>query len=128
MSEKMKIWTLDEVWRLCLEQWKWVSEQYQRYERQGKTAHPAVVVARLKAQWVKDHGVEIGEDSCFFCAYDLQEGPAVDGCACEYCPGRLVDAHFQCCRPEYAWDEKPVAFYAKLVELDTKRKGAKNVC
>jgi len=126
MSEK--IWTLDEVWRLNLEQWKWISEQYQRYERQGKTAHPATVVVRLlKAQWVKDYGAEIAEDSCFFCAYDLQEGLAVDSAACEYCPGRLVDADFHCCRPEYAWDEKPVAFYQKLVELDTKRKGAKNV-
>jgi len=101
MTTKTKL-TLDEIWILCLQMWKWISEVY------DGTAS----VCTLKHCWLKANGFEglTVYGNCFFCNYD----PGL----CKNCPGRLVDADFSCINPAYPYETNPVAFYKKLLRLN----------
>lgn len=73
------------------------------------------------------------EFKCFFCDWADRKGqidnyPDTPG-GCEKCPGVKVDKGFACQLEEEHWNENPVEFYNRLVELDNKRKiekGKKN--
>jgi hypothetical protein len=86
--------------------WKWVSENYEKYSN----------VHRAKGAWLVDNGYPelIHGSACFFCLY-------TDPCC--GCPARQVDDDFHCVNSEgYDYLAEPKAFYAKLVELDKKRR------
>ena len=97
----MKKLSLEETWRLCLEMWKWIAEEWEKDNTKR--------VAALKQQWLKEHGFENVSSSCFFCAY------AKSGCG--LCPARLVEENFLCDDSEHDYLTKPVEFYHKIVSL-----------
>ena len=94
--------TLDQTWALCLEMWKWVSEQTGDVED-------------LKKEWLKAHGFKWRDiaAACFFCEYNSAREASDD---CNHCPGKLVDEDFDC-QDDPAYDEDPVGFYAGLLVL-----------
>lgn len=108
---------LDRTWKNCLRMWKWISEVYD----------DTVGVGSLKIQWLDEHGFTRDIDSdCFFCEYQAIHGGGIRHYRgkdfCEHCPGGYISKSFNCFCPNYHYGTKPKAFYAKLLELDTKRK------
>jgi len=102
----MKKMTLDQTWKECLRQWRWISQQ------KGD-------IIDLKSAWVKKNsyvGKNEPEAACFFCEYvnkrDLD---------CDSCPGRKVDKLFYCKNDSYSYLWKHKAFYNKLRSLNRKR-------
>lgn len=108
----MKNLTLNQAWTLCLEQWAWIIEQLDAGSKES--------IADLKAKWIDKEGYKVHSD-CFFCQYD----PCTAGSMCQECPGILVSPklkHHWCTNKSYCWCDKPRKFYAKLLELNEKRK------
>ena len=112
---------LDRCWKNCLWMWKWVSKTYDGTRE----------VATLKDEWLKSHRFrnEV-EANCFFCEWHNAHGGGNyeyrNITICKHCPGVYVSKSF-CCQSHfsYKYDENPVAFYRKLLQLDAKRKAAK---
>lgn len=105
--------TLERTWTECLRLWKWVKEQIEAGSKK--------TVWELKEEWMKRNNYsDIAQCNCFFCHYDAR-----NEMNCDFCPGRLVDKTFDCENKSYAWHDKPIAFYKKLLELNRKRKKAK---
>ena len=99
--------TLNKTWEECLRMWKWIAKVHK--DGNGD-------VERLKRKWLKEHGYKPSgiHEQCFFCNAARNN--------CPKCPGKQVSKSFDCTkRPTYKYDEKPKAFYRKLVELNKKR-------
>ena len=107
--------TLAQVWKLHLEQWKWIVEQID--------AGSELRVTDLKDQWMKLHGLEdcVLHD-CFFCHYtrhtDIDGSLWID---CSRCPGRQVNRKFRCENKTYHYFNHPHAFLRKSRELNAQR-------
>ena len=122
----MKRLTLDETWTLCLRMWKWIAGEVKKGSRED--------VDDLKAEWLEDNNFEdeYFANDCFFCGYVEErtgKTPYPDeGGTCALCPAKKVAEFFGCCEDEYHYSGKPLAFYAKLVELNKKRLSKKRKC
>lgn len=110
--------TLNKTWIECLRMWKWIAEVWKKGN----------LVGDLKRQWLREHDYKKISLSCFFCEYDINPPRDLESAAigltnggCSHCPGCFVDPGFTCDHADYAWDYKPKAFYAKLVQLNKKR-------
>ncbi len=112
----MKRLNLDETWVLCLAMWKWIAQQVRAAIKAGK----AWDVNNLKAKWCRKHGYSHIDWLCFFCEYILHNNRS----SCKtsrispHCPGRKVDKKFNCQNKEYQFENKPIAFYKKLLALN----------
>lgn len=106
----MRKLTLDETWDYTKRMWKWIAFQVEVLKDKRS-------VVLLKETWLKENAPEFVNitSSCFFCA--AQD----DGCI--GCPGKLVGV-FNCCDPEYHYNEKPGAFYREILRLDEIRTAA----
>ena len=103
----MKKLSLNDTWEQCLKMWKWISRQW---------LNTKLDALDLKGLWLEENGYgkrEI-EANCFFCHSCHQD--------CNKCPGRLIDADFDCVDSDYTY-HKPRLFYAKLKQLDKIRLG-----
>jgi len=100
--------TLDEAWKLCLDQW--TNGVIKKIEAGTKKD-----IEELKEEWCEDNGYRFVKHDCFFCEYGHQHQSAGDDCA--FCPGRLVDPEFQCTKPKYYWEKNPLAFHAEIERL-----------
>lgn len=112
----MKRLTLDETWRLCLKQWRWIAKQI----RNGST----LPIETLKRHWVNYHC--LGEDisgNCFFCEYFEQSGS--DDEHCDKCPGKKIDPDFSCANPSYHYEYESLKFLKEVERLNKIRKGRK---
>ena len=109
----MKRLTLDQAWTLCLKQWRWIAMRLKAGDGRG--------IESLKEEWLEKHGYNWDDVrlDCFFCQYSYQ--PRQKGCHGS-CPGHKVDKAFRCDHPEYTYDIEPLKFYAKLLELNKRRK------
>jgi hypothetical protein len=96
--------------------WKWIVEEHQKDSRADVDA--------LKHKWMKDNGFRNIKADCFFCDYNEHQTKGLTGCEC--CPGCLVNKQFLCVNETYLYYRRPAKFYAKLVELNEKRKKAKS--
>ena len=106
---------LDRCWKNCLRMWKWISENL----KQGTS------VEGMKRQWLKQNGFKKPcRHSCFFCEYDHEFWENDDSVRwCVHCPARMVtNQNFHCDSDAHSWSQNPKAFYAKLLELDAKRR------
>jgi len=108
----MKRLTLDETWVLCLKMWKWITQQRKKNNRE----HARI----LKRRWAENHGYHIDklENDCFFCEYAARHNKEKWIRDCSFCPAVKIDPQFHCANDDYSWHENPIAFYAKLVELN----------
>lgn len=106
----MAKYTLDETWELCLQLWEWIAERIK--------VNPDLDVIGLKSEWLVEHDFDGIQDNCFFCHYTVREGEG----HCFRCPGIFVDRDFYCNAYEYDYEDRPIKFYEKLLELDKKRK------
>ncbi len=108
--------TLNQVWTLCLRQWKWIIKQLDEGTEKN--------VDELKIEWLEQHKYKSNdlEYNCFFCEYATFVLSQSNDC--EDCPGQSVSKKFNCLRASYAYCDKPHKFYKKLLELNKKRKGA----
>ena len=97
--------SLNEIWKLSLSQWKWVTEQIQAGSQKNSSV--------LKMRWMEDHNYNSIFASCFFCDYKS---------GYHKCPGKLVDENFLCFNPSYHYEQKPFAFYNEMKRLNKKRK------
>jgi len=90
--------------------WKWIAEQRRR--------DGSLPVNLLRLEWMEEHFLNgyILSD-CFFCHYAAQFGGL-----CDHCPGKLVSKRFDCGITSYNYNNKPIKFYKKIVELNEKRK------
>ena len=109
---EMKRLTLDETWTLCMKMWRWIAKQKRNSSR--------LQIGRLKWVWVSSHTKDHPLASCYFCEYVVRRG-----LGCNACPGRKIDTDFYCKDNDYHFSSKPLAFYAKLQELNKKRKAKK---
>lgn len=107
--------TLDNIWVLCLNLWKWCVEQMDEGEQYGKPKS----ISLLKTQWVFEHKYNYLplDNDCFFCWYDTQS----DIGNCYNCPGVLIDPEFNCTNYKYHYRHEPKLFYKKIVELNQLR-------
>ena len=103
----MKKLTLNQAWKLCLQQWKWISGELDKGVRIG--------IWRLKDKWLEAHEYEEINCSCFFCQYDAQYKGG-----CESCPAKRIDLNFDCCEVP-SFGSNPRLFYKKLLSLNRKR-------
>lgn len=110
--------TLDSVWKLCLEMWKYVSSVYE--------LAPSVDVHKAKGKWLEMNGFDRLNFSgdCFFCDWAGRKGqddlyPSSPG-RCEKCPGVKVSEEFACQLEGTDWRHNPVEFYQLLVKLNKK--------
>lgn len=129
----MKKMSLNKTWSECLRMWKWI------VERLNENLY--LDVCDLKGWWLSANRYTTYPtkvyNHCFFCDYAVSHNGTkadyIDICGyCSKCPAVLVDKHFSCeqSNDEIDWQETPVEFYEKLVELNKKRlekKGTKNV-
>ncbi len=112
--------TLNRAWFLCLQQWK---DGIIKRLDEGSTE----TVGTLKEEWIdklmeqNDYDKEKIEFDCFFCEYDVQQFDDEALETCQNCPGKLVDEQFRCSNEEYHYYHKPRSFYARLLELSSKR-------
>ncbi len=106
--------SLEKTWTECLRMWKWIAGQAKKGRTNGTRA--------LKAEWCEKHNYKLYEiqHNCFFCQYDTTRKRA-----CQSCPARQIERGFHCSDEEYCWRDNPLAFYAKLVELNKIRRKAK---
>ncbi len=106
----MKRLNLNETWVLCLKMWKWLIEQIEA----GDTSS----VPDLKIKWVKKHGIKKNsiDANCHFCEYNTKAGGRYPNC--KYCPGKKIAKDFFCEHEDYYYQNNPIAFYKKLVELN----------
>ncbi len=114
---KMKKITLDESWRLCLKQWRWIIK-----EVKAKDFKCAV---ELKKEWCEQHGFTEIESNCFFCEYCSNYSTTKPSCS--NCPAREIDPKFRCKNPAYHYYLHPIEFYNKIVQLNKRRLEAQNV-
>ena len=106
--------TLDRAWELCLQHRAWITEQIE--------AGSEKCILTLKEEWCAEHGFKNVKAGCFFCEYAEQNrSDGEDDCV--NCPGRLIDPSFHCGRPEYDYEDEPIKFNAKLIELNKIRTG-----
>ena len=96
----MKKLTLDQTWDLCLQMWKWIVEEWKKDSKDNKDSEN---VEDLKYAWLDNHGynAETIAHQCFFCEYTASHvKKRVLGYDryCDLCPGRKVDATFDCLR------------------------------
>lgn len=109
---------LDTVWEKMIEMSKWIADQetcgHKQRVRYGDTG-------LLRLKWCKDHGLRFFY-GCPFCDYAFESGPQRSDWACSHCPGRLVDKEFSCVADAYDFNKRPKEFYAKLRELNKRRK------
>lgn len=110
----MKKLTLNQTWRLCLKMWKWIAKQI----RDGSK----LSVDKLKRKWLKTHTKDAITNDCYFCEYDQLHSTKRDGPNGCNCPGNRIEKDFGCMNSDYHFEHKPLKFYAKLLELDKKRK------
>lgn len=112
---------LESCWKDCLDMWKSIADTAR--------IKPELNIAREKALWLyRNH--KRAYHNCFFCQYAINVGSPresidVKGYGCRNCPGVLVDASFDCGDDYYDYEEQPILFYEKLVELNKKRKKEK---
>ena len=98
--------TLNESWERCLKMWRWIGAQI----RNGDVCSVDV----LKEDYIEifDPGAE---GTCYFCEYDTEH---CNEEGCSQCPGRLVDLLFYCDKEGYHYWREPLAFLAKIEELN----------
>ena len=105
----MKRLTLDETWEQCLLQRKYIADNADDFSDEDE----------LKEKWLADNGFPKMKENCFFCEYNEQNNPDEEPNDCEFCPGKLIEAEFHCeLVDEYNHWSCPIAFYAKLKELN----------
>ena len=120
MAKKM---TLDETWKNCLSMWRWIAKQKRAGSRKD--------VFDLKEEWLDNKGRLGLIETCFFCDYNVRRGGTIGINKCKKCPAKKVDSEFHCEYDAmendvaYKWNDKPIAFYNKLVSLNRKRLKAK---
>ena len=102
--------TLDKSWELCLKQWRWIAKQIKAGDERNTVA--------LKIAWCEKNGVGYIKAYCFFCEYIINQSPS----GCSSCPARKIDKNFRCSQNKYSYYDKPLKFYAKLLELNKKRR------
>ncbi len=103
---------LDRCWKNCLRMWKWISENWAR----------GMTVDTMKEDWLARHRFKRGVyNDCFFCEYMDEHREQTKHGTCDGCPGALVSRRFHCMNATHCFT-KPKAFYAKLLQLDAKRK------
>ncbi len=107
MAKKMS--KLDLCWKNCLSMWGWIAEQAKSGSSTSTT--------RLKRMWCRANKTLGLHNNCFFCEYDANKNKG----SCNSCPGTAVEEDFRCWAEEYDYDEKPIAFYNKLRDLNRKR-------
>lgn len=116
----MRKLSLDKTWELCLKQWKWIAGQVEKGNKD--------CVAQLKYQWFEVHNF-CPNDLCGFCFFCERNEQSKSTVGCDNCPGRKVDKTFGCRNSQYNYSTEPLAFYAKLLELNkirlAKKKKAK---
>lgn len=121
MAKKRKRITLDETWRNCLSMWRWIYKQTKN--------NPRLSQAGFKVEWLAKHGFPDNIlHNCFFCNYAVQcpkSSGVIVGKGCDSCPARKFDKSFICTDLRYHFNDRPIAFYNKLVSLDRKRKAGK---
>lgn len=109
--------TLNQTWRECLKMWKWIVEQID-FKTFHKIKNKTRYIERLKREYLKSINLDnVIMMNCFFCEYDDKHEDE-----CQSCPGRLAVPDFRCINKSYSWSSCPDKFYAKLLELDKKRK------
>ena len=106
--------TLEQTWTYCLKMWKWIAKNY----------NSQCFVIGLKRQWLKKNGFGDNciDQKCFFCHYAYRKGGGYKK-GCDKCPAIKIDPTFHCKDSSYHFLNNPIAFYAKLVELNKIRKG-----
>lgn len=113
-KSKTSPFTLAQTWKYCLQMWKDVADEYEKYNQQ-------IFVSDLKTQWIKNHGFCLQNtwSDCFFCDYANRQKDT--SCKTD-CPGALVAPHFFCGNSAYNYSTKPRKFYQKLLRMDKKRR------
>ncbi len=118
---------LDRCWKNCLRMWKWITENW----------NAKCDIDNMKYEWLAGHGFRrksiFSNACCFFCEHQATHGRGhfeYRGVPkCKHCPGVYVSKTFDCYAKTYHYENKPKAFYRKLLQLDAKRKGVmKNEC
>ena len=114
----MKKLTLNQAWRLCLKQWKWMIPNLNDDNdiEDLKDEYFDVIMAGDN---------DIPDNNCYFCEYNEQQGGHSglgESGDCSHCPGVLVNKRFSCGNDTYHFATYPLKFHAKLLELDKKRK------
>lgn len=119
MKPKKKIkrppFTLEETWKYCLAMWKWIAKNYKKDDD----------ISALKEFWMEKNNFSDCDSNCFFCEFADRKNPSAKDLRemCNNCPGKLVFKSFSCMNPSYDYDDYPVKFYKKLVQLNKIRKG-----
>ena len=110
----MKKYTLNQTWTYCLAMWKWIAMVWKKSQE--------ISVWELKEIWLRRHGWSKKDisDTCFFCHYAITHKHDPEE-FCLSCPGKKVDDYFHCDNGEYRYDQRPIAFYEKLLALNKKR-------
>jgi hypothetical protein len=108
----MRKLTIDETWDYTKRMWKWVAFRID-------TMLDERSVVQLKEVWLKENAPEFTgmTSDCFFCQNR-------EGCCGTTCPGALVESGFSCCDPDHNYEDKPGAFYRKILRLDAIRTAA----
>ena len=104
---------LDICWKNCLRMWKWIAENWRSFD----------YVPVMKREWLDTNGFGKLDEDCFFCDYAEKFANDDDDDLCAKCPPRLIEPKFDCHDIGHRWHADPKAFYAKLVQLDKKRRG-----
>lgn len=102
---------LDETWKLCLSMWEWIVEK--------RKEDGTLSVILLKEKWLQKHSFKKGSvtNDCFFCEYVVKRRTCVE-VFCPDCPGAKVEPTFSCLDDNCYYDDKPIAFYKKLLVLN----------
>lgn len=108
--------TLEQTWKNCLKMWEWIVEEYEQ-----QACPDFDDIEALKQRWCKENNwAKKLFCNCFFCQFAERDRP--EYLNCRKCPARRIDPEFNCQAEEYEFELFPVAFLAKLKELDKKRR------
>ena len=106
--------SLDRTWELCLEMWEYIAKMWLDPNNEDD-------VLTLKEKWLNKNGYKNSgiAQNCFFCNFagDRELMTTMNHCLSK-CPGKLVDKSFTCTHPVYDYEDYPVQFYHKIVELN----------
>lgn len=119
--------SLEKTWTECLRMWEDIAAEIRKLIKKG-AENIDYDVEELKYDWLEQDGYEPDniQAQCFFCDYQRKHAKTgFEHVYCSRCPAKKIDKNFCCDNDDYDYQNNPLAFYAKLVELNRIRKNKK---
>ena len=107
----MKKLTLDQMWVLCMKQWRWIIWHWRRDN--------TLNIRNLKEAWCEELWKDVAH-SCFFCEYSITDEVKRNRPVNQWCNECPLTKEFgidHACEKSLDWQHDPEGFYKEIKRL-----------